>query len=208
MFLIETKDLRDCTKVGHSLNITPHQATVQYADDDYVTLTEHLIPVFHHATSTVPLEEVSIKVDEFILQCINQYSSMSVFDNGIVTFGTGSGEVTYRYTEGSIIEMVTRLPPLMCCFETRDLPLTEVETVILTTTSKKLNIGKVFHLPTVYVFDEMKEPVQFQTKYVLDAIRGDGCGGLCKMYLEPEFPVCFETVKASGVKKRVFIAPL
>ena len=132
---------------------------------------------------------------------------MSVFDNKLVTFGPG-GEVTYRYTEGSIIEMVTRLPTLACCFETRDLSLSGMETVTLTTTSKKLNIGKVFHLPTVYVFDEMKEPVQFQTKYVLDAIRGDGGGGLCKMYLEPEFPVCFETVKSSGVKKRVFIAPI
>lgn len=199
MFYLETKDIPRL--LGSNIIIDKTRAIIQELEENHIYLNEYLIPLMHWDENTP--KEVSIEIDEFILKCLDMYPCFGVNEKTIF-FGK---EITYDYVQGDIVELVTQLPTLSCCFMVPgNLSSLINSDIIEVSVSKTLNINKVIHYPLEYVFDKIG-PFKFDSSCIVEEFEKNK-GKFCKMYLEEDFPLCFEFTLPNDVKKRIFIAPI
>lgn len=174
-------------------------------DEEYATIVEHRIQNFFNFHDYK--KEVSIKINDFILKCL-QTSRFISFDNKIINF---DNSLEYEYESGEILEVHTQPDSEICgvvipneqyinfmdedygfklCIEDNELIMND-------------ECDTKFKLKTVYC-SKLKESQEqtFNSKFLINVFKTN-LNSFCKVYMKKEFPICFEFTN-----KRIFVAPL
>jgi len=169
-------------------------------DDDIAQISEYKIPSLCNNENDET--EISIEIDNFIIECIEKYNYM-YFDNKTINF---DDRIEYTYDQGDIMDLciskessiIGVILPEICCLESDNRIGVKTENGYI-----KFNdsCGRIFKLK-VYDFNLKIIEEFFNSSYIMDVMKKNK-NTFCKIYLAKDFPICFEFCD-----KRVFITPL
>ena len=188
--------------VNCQIIIQNKQATIQDLDENCSTIIEHKIQNFFNFTKYN--KEVSLKIDDFILECLKT-SKFIKFDNKIINF---DNSIEYEYESGEILEVNTQKDSEICgiVLPSRTF-IDEDYTVKICINDNKLIIdddcGTKYRLETIHC-SKLKESQEqyFNSEFIMKVLK-QNLNTFCKVHMKKDFPICFEFTN-----KRIFIAPL
>lgn len=188
--------------VNCQIIIQNKQATIQDLDENCSTIIEHKIQNFFNFTRYS--KEVSIKIDDFILECLKT-SKFIKFDNKIINF---DNSIEYEYESGEILKVNTQKDSEICgiVLPSRTF-IDEDYSVKICIDNNKLSIiddcGTKYTMETVHC-SKMKESQEqyFNSGFIMNILK-QNINTFCKVYMKKDFPICFEFTS-----KRIFVAPL
>lgn len=198
MFFLECKNLRD--REGSNLVYSKNTCFIQTMCDDEVVFTEYTVPILF--SNEDEIQEISILIDEKIIECAKTYEIAKV-DGKKIYFDS---EVIYEYEESTVIEWNDTLPKESCILKIPKIPnlLGDGERVHISFSRQlfiKNDVGITLKFPTVVnLFEQQK--VDVNSKYLLE-IFNENVGRTCTVRYEKESVLCFEFIG-----KKIYLAPL
>lgn len=199
MFFFESSKV--VCEEGDILMYSNSECFVQKNDND-VVLTEHVVPLLY--TNETDDFDVSIYLDETILQCLNIYKLVKV-DGKKIYF---DGKVVYTYEKSSEEFLETKFSE-KCCILT--IPKIESQLFgdnerLMLSFSKELfiknTVGLHFKFQLCHLFEKCE--VDVNSSYLIDIFKKNE-NSSCVVYCKKNSPLCFEFFEP---KKRIFLAPL
>lgn len=184
------------------LIIQNKKVSVQELDENVSTIIEYKIHNFINFTKYN--KEVSIKIDDFILECLKT-SRFIKFDNKIINF---DNSIEYEYETGDILEVHTQSGSEVCgVVLPSKIFMDDDYSIKIYIEDKKLIIndecGTKFSLETIHCSKMKETQCQcFNSKFIINVFKKN-LDTFCIVHMKKDFPICFEFSD-----KKIFIAPL